>query len=134
MAENKEYWVAEEDQGTIRISEDAIASIAGVAAAETEGVSELHSGFANDIVSFISKNKKNMSKGIRIELGEADTVRTEINILVLFGFNIREVAQKTQENVKNAIESMTGLKVTEVDIHVSGVAFEDKTEETSIEE
>lgn len=130
MADNKEYWVAEEDQGTIRISEDAIASIAGVAATETEGVSELHSGFANDIVSFISK--KNLSKGVRIELGEDNTVRIEISILVLFGFNIYEVAQKAQENVKSSVESMAGLKVTEVNIYVSGVAFDSKTEEDSI--
>ncbi len=121
MADHKEYWSTESDQGSIRISEDVVASIAALATSETAGVSGLYSTLTSDIVSFLSK--KNQSKGVRIELGEEDTVRIEIGFLALFGHNICEVAKQVQENVKSSVESMTGLKVVEVNVHVGGVTF-----------
>ena len=121
MADHKEYWSTESDQGSIRISEDVVASIAALATSETEGVSGLYSTLTSDIVSFLSK--KNLSKGVRIEIGEQGTVKIEIGFLALFGHNICEVAKQVQENVKNAVESMTGLKVTEINVHVGGVTF-----------
>ena len=121
MADHKEYWSTESDQGSIRISEDVVASIAALATSETAGVSGLYSTLTSDIVSFLSK--KNQSKGVRIELGEEDTVRIEIGFLALFGHNICEVAKQVQENVKSSVESMTGLKVVEVNVHVGGVPF-----------
>ena len=121
MADHKEYWSTESDQGSIRISEDVVASIAALATSETAGVSGLYSTLTGDIVSFLSK--KNQSKGVRIELGEEDTVRIEIGFLALFGHNICEVAKQVQENVKSSVESMTGLKVVEVNVHVGGVTF-----------
>ena len=110
MADHKEYWSTESDQGSIRISEDVVASIAALAASETEGVSGLYSSVTRDIVSFLSK--KNLSKGVRVELGEEDNVKVEISFLALFGHNICEVAKEVQENVRRQIESMTGLHVT----------------------
>ena len=121
MADHKEYWSTESDQGSIRISEDVVASIAALATSETAGVSGLYSTLTSDIVSFLSK--KNQSKGVRIELGEEDTVRIEIGFLALFGHNICEVAKQVQENVKSSVESMTGLKVVEVNVHVGGETF-----------
>ena len=121
MADHKEYWSTESDQGSIRISEDVVASIAALAASETEGVSGLYSSVTRDIVSFLSK--KNLSKGVRVELGEEDNVKVEISFLALFGHNICEVAKEVQENVRRQIESMTGLHVTEVNVHVGGVTF-----------
>ena len=106
MADHKEYWSTESDQGSIRISEDVVASIAALAASETDGVSGLYSSVTRDIVSFLSK--KNLSKGVRVELGEEDTVKVEISFLALFGHNICEVAKQVQDNVKSQIESMTG--------------------------
>lgn len=138
MADHKEYWSTESDQGSIRISEDVVASIAALAASETEGVSGLYSSVTRDIVSFLSK--KNLSKGVRVELGEEDNVKVEISFLALFGHNICEVAKEVQENVRRQIESMTGLHVTEVNVHVGGVTFapaekpaepEEKTEPVS---
>ncbi len=73
MADHKEYWSTESDQGSIRISEDVVASIAALSASETKGVSGLYSSLTSDIVGFISK--KNLSKGVRIELGDDDTVK-----------------------------------------------------------
>lgn len=121
MADHKEYWSTESDQGSIRISEDVVASIAALATSETAGVSGLYSTLTSDIVNFLSK--KNLSKGVRIELGDEDTVKIEIGFLALFGHNICEVAKQVQQNVKNAVESMTGLKVTEINVHVGGVTF-----------
>lgn len=121
MAEHKEYWATESDQGSIRISEDVVASIAALAASDTEGVSGLYSSLTSDIVSFLSK--KNLAKGVRIEIGEQDTVKVEVGFLALFGHNICEVAKQVQQNVQSAVESMTGLKVTCVNVHVGGVTF-----------
>lgn len=121
MADHKDYWSTTGDQGTIKISEDVVASIAALSAAETEGVSGLYSSLTNDIVSFLSK--KNLSKGVRVDLGEDDTVKIEIGFLALFGHNICEVSKTVQTSVKSAIESMTGLKVVEVNVHVGGVTF-----------
>ena len=64
MADHKEYWSTESDQGSIRISEDVVASIAALSASETKGVSGLYSSLTSDIVGFISK--KNLSKGVRM--------------------------------------------------------------------
>ena len=128
MADHKEYWSTESDQGSIRISEDVVASIAALAASETDGVSGLYS---SDIVSFLSK--KNLSKGVRVELGEEDTVKVEISFLALFGHNICEVAKQVQDNVKRQIESMTGLHVVEINVHVGGVTFAPAAEEKAAE-
>ena len=121
MADHKEYWSTESDQGSIRISEDVVASIAALATSETAGVSGLYSTLTSDIVGFLSK--KNLSKGVRIEIGEEGTVKIEIGFLALFGHNICEVAKQVQENVRSSVESMTGLKVTEFNVHVGGVTF-----------
>ena len=121
MADQKGYWSAESDQGSIRISEDVVASIAALATSETPGVSGLYSTLTSDIVSFLSK--KNLSKGVRIEIGEEGTVRIEIGFLALFGHKICDVAKQVQESVRSSVESMTGLKGTEVNVHVGGVMF-----------
>ena len=131
MADHKEYWSTESDQGSIRISEDVVASIAALAASETDGVSGLYSSVTRDIVSFLSK--KNLSKGVRVELGEEDTVKVEISFLALFGHNICEVAKQVQDNVKSQIESMTGLHVVEINVHVGGVTFAPAAEEKAAE-
>ncbi|MCB6364609.1 Asp23/Gls24 family envelope stress response protein [Intestinibacillus massiliensis] len=125
MAENN-YWSTTGDQGTIKISEDVVASIAALAAAETDGVSALYSSLTSDIVSFLGK--KNLSKGVKVSF-EGDSVAVEIGFLASFGCNIREVAKNVQEAVKSSIESMTGLAVSGVNIYVGGIAFAPAAEE-----
>lgn len=122
MADHKEYWSTQGDQGSIRISEDVVASIAALATSETEGVSGLYSSLTSDIVSFLSK--KNLSKGVRIEIGDEDNVQIEVGFLALFGHNICDVAKRVQQNIKSSVESMTGLKVIAINVHVGGVTFE----------
>lgn len=122
MAEHKDYWVTAGDQGTIKISEDVVASIAALAATETEGVGGLAAGLTAEIASLLGKKSQN--KGVRVQLGEQDTVGVELSILVEFGKSVGEVALAVQKAVKAAVESMTGLKTAVVNVIVSGVTFD----------
>lgn len=122
MAEHKDYWVTAGDQGTIKISEDVVASIAALAAIETEGVGGLAAGLTAEIASLLGKKSQN--KGVRVQLGEQDTVGVELSILVEFGKSVGEVALVVQKAVKAAVESMTGLKTAVVNVVVSGVTFD----------
>ncbi|MCI6720005.1 MAG: Asp23/Gls24 family envelope stress response protein [Butyricicoccus sp.] len=122
MAEHKEYWITAGDQGTIKISEDVVASIAALAATETEGVSGLCTGLKSEIASLLGK--KNSSKGVKVQLGDDDTVAVEVNFMAKFGHSVREVAGNVQARVKSEIESMTGLKAAAVNVCVGGVTFD----------
>ena len=122
MAEHKDYWVTAGDQGTIKISEDVVASIAALAATETEGVGGLSACLTAEIASLLGKKSQN--KGVRVQLGEQDTVGVELSILVEFGKSVGEVALAVQKAVKAAVESMTGLKTAVVNVVVSGVTFD----------
>lgn len=124
MADHKDYWVTEGDQGTIKISEDVVASIAALAASDTDGVNSLYSSFTSDIVSFLG-NRKALSKGVKVQFNDDGTVSVDICFLVRFGVSICDVARQVQQAVRSAIESMTGLKTNCVNIHVGGVAFEE---------
>lgn len=122
MADHKEYWTTEGDQGSIKISEDVVASIAVLAASETEGVSGLYSSFTNEIASFLGK--KSLTKGVKVILGEDATVELEVSYLAKFGYNICDVAKNVQESIRSSIEAMTGLTASSINIHVGGVSFE----------
>lgn len=123
-----------ENEG-IEISTDVIAVISGVAVAEVSGVASMSGGFAGGITEVLS-GKKNPSRGIKVEKTEKD-VKIDVNIIVEYGSRIPDIAYEIQNKVKQAVENMTGLKVTEVNVHVQGVNLEsnkDKKEETIIEE
>ena len=137
MEENKEIndVVNTENQGevtlessNIKIADDVIAVIAGAAASEVPGVSSMAGGFAGGI-SEVFSGKKNFAKGIKIEAGEKET-RIDVNIIVEYGVRIPDVAFEIQNRVKKAVESMTGLKVIDVNVHVQGV----NTETNNVEE
>ncbi|WP_330671555.1 Asp23/Gls24 family envelope stress response protein [Anaeromicrobium sp.] len=106
------------DCGQIKISDDVVGIIAGLAATEVEGVAGMSGGIAGGIAEILGK--KNLSKGVKVEVGEKETV-IDLYIIVEYGAKIPEVSWQIQENVKKAIETMTGLKVLEVNIHVQGV-------------
>ena len=90
-------------------------------------------GFASGITETIS-GKKNLSKGIKVDVGEKDA-KIDVNIIVEYGARIPEVAFEIQSRVKKAVENMTGLKVLEVNVHVQGVhAITEKEENTKTEE
>ena len=111
----------------IKISNDVVAVIAGVAVSEVSGVYGMSGGFAGGI-SEVLKGKKNLAKGIKVESTEK-TAKIDVNIIVEYGTRIPDVAFEIQNRVKKAVENMTGLKVTEVNVNVQGVNTEIPTEE-----
>ena len=107
-----------ENEG-IKISDDVVAVIAGVAVAEVPGVAGMAGGFAGGI-SEVFSGKKNLAKGIKADINE-NNAKIDVNIIVEYGSRIPDVAFEIQNRVKKAVESMTGLKVEEVNVHVPGV-------------
>lgn len=107
-------------QGNIRIADDVVAAIAGLAAAKVENVTDMSGGLAGDIAGILGR--KNPAKGVKVQIGDKEAI-IDISIIVDYGARIPDVAWKIQENVKKAVEYMTGLKVTAVNVHVQGVNF-----------
>ena len=107
------------ENDTIKISDDVVAVIAGVAVSEVPGVAGMAGGFAGGI-SEVFSGKKNLAKGIKVEIDEKNA-KIDVNIIVEYGSRIPDVAFEIQTRVKKAVESMTGLKVEEVNVHVQGV-------------
>lgn len=116
----------------IQISNDVVAVIAGVAVAEVPGVAGMAGGFAGGITEVLS-GKKNLAKGIKVEVAETQA-KIDVNIIVEYGSRIPDVAFEIQNRVKKAVESMTGLKVEEVNVHVQGVNTDTAKEEVKQEE
>ena len=109
----------ENKENGIEISNDVIAVIAGVAVSEVQGVASMSGGFAGGITEVLS-GKKNMAKGIKVDKTE-NTAKIDVNIIVEYGSRIPDVAFEIQNRVKKSVESMTGFKVEEVNVHVQGV-------------
>ena len=118
MAENREKdtVIKLEDQGVIHIAEDVLAAIASLAASETDGVVLMAA--AGQVMG-----KKNLHRGIKLHTTD-NTVVIETYIMVKYGVVIPKIAEKLQENVKSAVESMSGLTVSDVHVHVGGICFE----------
>ena len=112
---------ASDNYGKVTFADEVIAIIAGLAATEIPGVAAMSGGIAGGIVEKLGK--KNLSKGVKVEVGEKETA-IDLFIIVDYGVRIPEIAWNIQENVKKAVENMTGLNVIEVDIHIQGVNFE----------
>lgn len=134
MEENKNIEVVEEikEAEGIKISNDVIAVIAGVAASEVPGVSAMAGGLTGGLTEAL-KGKKNLAKGIKVEATET-TAKIDVNIIVEYGSRIPDVAFEIQNRVKKSVENMTGLKVTEVNVHVQGVNTQSLNSESSEEE
>ncbi|WP_088187279.1 Asp23/Gls24 family envelope stress response protein [Desulfosporosinus sp. FKA] len=116
----------ENSLGSIRIADEVVEVIAGLAASDVEGVVGMSGGFVGDLAQMLGRNK-NLSKGVKVEVGEHE-VAVDLFIVVEYGVSIPEVAYKVQEAVKDAIESMTGLRVVEANVHVQGVNFKSVSE------
>ncbi len=133
MEENKNIEVVEEvkESEGIKISNDVIAVIAGVAASEVPGVAAMAGGLTGGLTEAL-KGKKNLAKGIKVEATET-TANIDVNIIVEYGSRIPDVAFEIQNRVKKSVENMTGLKVTEVNVHVQGVNTQSLTAEPTEE-
>ena len=118
--------------GAIRIADEVVSIIAGLAATEVDGVAGMSGGLVGGIAEMLGR--KNFAKGVKVEVGEKEAA-VDLYLIVKYGVRIPDVALAVQENVKQAIETMTGLSVVEVNIHVQGVSFpeaEPKEEEVRV--
>jgi uncharacterized alkaline shock family protein YloU len=106
--------------GAIRIADEVVSIIAGLAATEVDGVASMSGGIAGGIAEALGR--KNLSKGVKVEVGEEEAA-VDLYLIVRYGSRIPDVAWAVQENVKKSIENMTGLKVVRVNVHVQGVSF-----------
>ena len=108
----------DENLGEVKIADEVVAIIAGLAATEVEGVDSLGGNITNEIVSKLGM--KNLSKGVKITVLEG-IVTVSLALNLNYGYSIKEITSKVQEKVKTAIENMTGLEVADVNIRVAGV-------------
>lgn len=121
----------EEAATSVKISDDVVATIAAIAAAEIDGVGGMCGSLAGDIIERLGK--KNSAKGVKVEV-ENNSVKISMNILVGYGYRIPDVCAEAQTAVKSAVEGMTGLRVAEVSILVQGiVVLNDETAEEETE-
>lgn len=112
---------------SVKIAPEVVATIAGVATAEINGVAGMCGTFAGGIAEILGA-KKNVTKGIKVEIKETSTV-IDLYIMVDYGVRIPELAWEVQENVKNNVETMTGLTVEKVNIHIDAVSFKKSEQE-----
>ena len=119
MADNRKTFKIKSDQvGDVRVADEVVAIIAGLATTEVEGVSSMAGNITNEIVSTLGM--KNLSKGILVEVMENE-VKVDVAINISYGYSIPEVSSKVQDKVKTAIENMTGLNVAVVNVRIASV-------------
>ncbi len=107
-----------DDNGQVVIADEVVAVIAGIAATETEGVDSMNGGWSGEIISRMGI--RDLGKGVSISIEEGH-VSVDLSLNVKYGYSIPEVSQNVQDKVAQAIESMTGLNVLDVNIKISGV-------------
>lgn len=112
--------------GSIRIADEVVKVIAGLATIEVKGVAGMSGGLVGGIAEMLGR--KNLSRGIKVEVGEREAA-VDIYAIMEYGVRIPDVAARIQESVKDAIEKMTGLSVVEVNVNVQGVAFASESKE-----
>lgn len=110
----------EEKFGEVRIADEVVAIIAGLAASEVEGVASM-AGITRDLIAKLGM--KSLSKGVKVTLDEK-TVWVALAINIRYGYNVPTTCTKIQEKVKTAIETMTGLEVAEVNIKIVNVQMD----------
>ena len=113
--------------GAVKIASDVVATIAGLAAADVEGIAGMSGGVAGGIAEMLGR--KNLTKGVKVEVGDSDA-SIDIFCIVEYGTSITTVASSVQNKVKGAVEGMTGLAVQAVNVHVQGVTFPQGTPKT----
>lgn len=130
MAENNilEMGFGNTSLGKVEIAPEVIEVIAGIAASEVDGVSQMRGNFATGVVERLGK--KNHGKGVKVDLKE-DGIVIDVYCVMNFGVSIPNVAQKIQDNIRQALLNMTALDINEVNIHVVGVNFESQAKNES---
>lgn len=121
MEERDTLNIGEEGIGEVQIANEVVSTIAGISAAEVEGVDSLAGGFTNELAGKFGV--KNYSKGVRVEI-DGDTAQIDIAVNMKYGYNIPKTCKIAQDKIANAINNMTGLRVTEVNVRIAGVTLE----------
>ena len=116
MAEFKQYITQVQDNGNVMISEDVVAAIVNHAVAEVEGVAGLSSKVAADLIG------KSWGKGMKIIISEDNTLTIDCNVVIEYGQSVIDVAKNVQQSITNAVESMTGVQVSMVNVNICGIA------------
>ena len=104
--------------GEVRIADEVVAIIAGLAATEVDGVDSMAGNITNELVGKLGM--KILSKGVKVDVTE-EHVSVDLSLNIKYGYNIPEVSERVQERVKSAIENMTGLTVLDVNVKIAGV-------------
>ena len=118
------------DMGIVKISDEVVGVIAGLAATEIKGIVGMSANLVGGITQILT-GKKNLSKGVKVNVGE-NSAAIDLHVVVEYGYKIPEVGKQVQENVKKTVEAMTGLVVSAINIHVQNVLIpkaEEKHEE-----
>ena len=109
--------------GAVKVSNDVIATIAGVATTQVEGVAGMSEGIVDGFAKLLTGSQ--LTKGVKVEVNEEE-VNLDVSIIIKYGTSIPEIAGKVQENVKKAVENMTGLKAVKVNLYIQGVQIDEK--------
>ena len=113
------HMIHEDSQlGEVQIADEVVATIAGLAATEVEGVASMAGNITNELVGKLGM--KNLSKGVKVDVTE-EHVSVDLSLNIKYGYNIPDVSERVQDRVKSAIENMTGLTVLDVNIRIAGV-------------
>lgn len=122
MPENRSTYILKEDGGvgTVRVADEVVAVIAGLAATEVKGVSSIEGGISGNMVA--RKGIKALSKGVRVTI-DGNQVKVDMGLNLDYGYSIPEIGAQVQQKVRTAIENMTGMHVTDVNINVADVAL-----------
>ena len=117
---SKNIHLSQEDEtfGTVKIADDVVAMIAALATTEVDGVAAMNGNVANELLSRVGV--KGLAKGVRVDIYNKK-VKVELAVVMEYGFNIPATCQQVQNKVKSAIENMTGLEVTDVNIRIAGI-------------
>ena len=115
---NNVYVIKKDNLGKVVIAEEVVAKIAGMAALEVDGVSAMAGNSTTDMIGMLSKTS--LSRGVRVEVNEG-VITIDLMLVLTYDCSIPKVSREVQEKVKAAIENMTGLEVSDVNVKIAGV-------------
>ena len=120
--EQNTYVLQDDDSfGTVKIADDVVAAIGSIAATEVEGVVSMAGNIGNELAS--KMGVKSLTKGVKVEVN-GKNVKADITLIVKYGYSIPKTCKQVQEKVMQAINSMTGLTVKQVNVRIAGVSLE----------
>ena len=110
-----------EELGTVKIADDVVAMIAGLAATEVQGVAAMAGNISNELMN--KMGVKNLARGVKVEVS-GKRVKAELALVIEYGYNIPAISQRVQEKVKSMVENMAGLEVADINIRIAGVSMQ----------